>query len=134
MPGSSLTIRMLPVIVGASLIGCDSLPTRFVTGLTAEERALAARLPVYRERLSEGSYQRVGPVKGYSCQITFDDGYQVSEDNAIEELQRATVKAGANAVMEVSCEHLGRRRGTHGCFRSIVCRGVAVQTVRAIKN
>jgi uncharacterized protein YbjQ (UPF0145 family) len=84
---------------------------------------------VYQEGLTEGSYKRVGPVKGYSCQITFDGGYQVSEDNAIEELQRATVMAGANAVMDVTCDHLGRRQGTHGCFRSIVCQGIAVQKV-----
>jgi hypothetical protein len=135
MPGSGLADWVLLTVISVALVGCDSLPTtRFASGLSAQERALAARLPVYHEGLPEGSYQLVGPVKGYSCQITFDEGYRVSEDNAIEELQRATFMAGAHAVMEVTCEHLGRRQGTRGCYRSIVCRGIAVQTTRVSAN
>jgi protein-S-isoprenylcysteine O-methyltransferase Ste14 len=37
--------------IGALLIGCNSVSTRFVTGLSAEERALAAELPGYRKYL-----------------------------------------------------------------------------------
>ncbi len=131
----NLSDWILLAVIGTAVTGCASLPsTRFVTGLSAEERALAAQLPVYREELPQGSYERVGTVHGYSCQITYDDGYRVSKDNAIEELQRATLKKGATAVMEVTCEHLGRRQGTRGCYRSIVCHGIAVQTIQANAN
>ena len=138
MTKNGLVAGVLLAIVSVVLAGCDFLPLRVpvrgVTGLSAEERALAAKLPVHRERLPEGSYQRIGPVNGYSCQITFDEGSRVSEDHAIRELQRATLKAGANAVMEVSCDRLGRGQGTYRCFRSIVCRGIAVQTTHASEN
>jgi len=128
MPRISLAGCALPVVILMALSGCDSLPTRFVSGLSADERAEAARIPVYRKKLAEGSYRLVGPVKGLSCQISHDDHYQVSEGNAIEELQRATFKAGANAVMEVACDEFGWRQGTRSCFRSVECRGTAVKT------
>jgi len=127
MPGRGLARWVLLAVVGAALIGgCKELPTRFVSGLSAEERTLAARLPVHREALPRGSYLIVGRVEGLSCQITHDDPYRVSEDNATEELKRATFRAGADAVMEVTCEHFGRRQDPRRCVRSVVCRGIAV--------
>ncbi len=125
---------MLLAVIGTGLTGCDELPTRFVSGLSAEERALAAQFPVYHERLPEGAYQLVGPVEGLSCQITIDDRYRVTEDNAIEELQRSTFRAGGNAVMEVSCANEDRRQSQRRCFRSILCRGIAVKTPRERAN
>ena len=125
---------MIQAVIGATLIGCESTPTRFVTGLSQEERAVAAQLPVYRETLPKGSYRAIGPVEGLSCQITHDDRYRVSEDNAIEELRRASFQAGANAVMAVSCEPVDRQQSTRRCFRSIVCRGTAVETTREASN
>ncbi len=130
MPGYSLAGRALAVAVGVALSGCDSLPsvsTRFVTGLSSEQRAQAAEIPVYREKLVEDSYKVVGPVLGLSCEVAHDDSYRVSEENAIEELQRATFKAGGNAVMEVGCLHFGRAQGGRNCFRSIECRGIAIR-------
>ncbi len=131
---SNLADWMLLAVVGTALMGCDAMPTRFVSGLSSEERARAAQVPVYREELPEGSYQIVGPVEGLSCQITIDDRYRVSEDNAIEELQRAAFRKGANAVMEVSCAQADRQQSTRRCFRSIFCRGIAVQTGRVGAN
>jgi hypothetical protein len=131
--GRSLGQWILLALSGALLIGCGSVSTRFVSGLSAEDRALAAELPVYRERLPEESYKLVGPVNGLSCQLTHDDQYRVSEENAIEELRRATFKAGANAVMGVRCDVLEQGQGTRSCFRSIECRGSAVQTTPASK-
>ncbi len=131
MPKTDLAGWAQWVVIVVALSGCDSLPTvstRFASGLSADERAQAAQIPVYRERLGEGTYQLVGPVQGLSCQITHDDDYQVSEDNAIEELQRATFKAGANAVMDVACDEFGWRQGTRSCFRSFECRGTAIKT------
>ena len=121
---------MLLAAVGVALTGCEDMPTRFVSGMSAEERTRAAKIPVYREELPEGSYQTVGAVEGLSCQITIDDRYRVSEENAIEELQRATFRKGANAVIEVSCRREDRQQSARRCFRSIVCRGTAVQTSR----
>ena len=131
MPRISRAGAVLAVIFGVAVSGCDSLPgisTRFVGGLSSEERARAAQIPVHREKLPEGSYEVVGPVLGLSCEIAHDDTYRVSEDNALEELRRATFKAGGNAVMEVSCTHFGRGEGARNCFRSIDCSGTAVQT------
>lgn len=122
-------LAALLAIVSILSVGCSAVSTRFVTGLSAEERAQAAQLPVHRERLSEGTYEIVGPVKGLSCQITFDDSYRISEDNALEELKRAAFRAGGDAVMDVRCTHLGRGEGRRRCFRSIECEGTAVRTV-----
>ncbi len=124
---AKINLAHLGLPVTLILVGCDALPTRFVTGLSAEERARAAQTPVHRERLAEGTYTVVGPVQGHSCQIAHDDPYRVSEDHAIEELQRATFKAGGTAVMEVACEQFGWRQGTRSCFSSIECRGTAVR-------
>ena len=100
-------------------------------GLSAEERALAAKLPVYKEKLSEGSYELVGPVIGFSCRTAVDDRHRPSEENAMEELKRATVKAGGNAVMEGRCEFFLQDQGTMRCFRSFECRGTAVEITPA---
>lgn len=119
---------LLPVVAVMAAIGCDVLPTRFVSGLSADERSMAAQIPVYHKRLPEGFYRPVGEVQGLSCQISSSDTYRASADNAIEELQRATFRAGGNAVMDVSCDHFGQRQGNQNCFRSIVCRGMAIQS------
>ncbi len=129
----NITGWLLLGVVAAASIGCDSMPTRFVH-VSAEERALAAKLPVYREALPEGSYRMVGAVKGLSCRITVDDVYRVSEANAIEELQRATLRAGGNAVMEVRCENVDQRDSARRCWRSIECHGMAVQTTRVSED
>jgi len=134
MPGRGLARWVLLAVVGVALIGCKELPTRFVSGLSAEERALAAQIPVHREALPRGSHLIVGRAEGLSCQITHDDPYRVSEDNAIEELKRATFRAGADAVMEVTCEHFGRHQDPRRCVRSVVCRGMAVQTKPVKEN
>ena len=120
-------------VMAAASIGCDSMSTRFVR-VSAEERALAAKLPVYHEALPEGSYRLVGAVKGLSCRITVDDAYRVSEANAVEELQRATLRAGGNAVMEVHCEDVDRRDSARRCWRSIECQGMAVQTTQVSED
>lgn len=127
MPGRGLARWVLLAVIGAALIGCKELPTRFVPVLSPQDRALAAQIPVHREPLPRGTYLIVGRVEGLSCQITHDDPYRVSEDNAIEELQRATFRTGGDAVMEVSCEHFGRHQDPRRCIRSVVCRGIAVQ-------
>ena len=127
MPRRSLAHWVLLAVVCATSMGCKELPTRFVPLLSREDRALAAQIPVHREALPRGTYLIVGKVEGLSCQITHDDPYRVSEENAIEEIQRATFRAGADAVMEVTCEHFGRHQDPRRCIRSVVCRGIAVQ-------
>lgn len=116
------------VLVGMLLAGCEAVPTRFASGLSAEDRALALALPVHRLVLAEGSYRSLGPVAGVSCQITHDDMYRISERNALEELRLAAFQAGANAVMDVQCNPVERGQGTRRCFRSIECTGTAVET------
>jgi hypothetical protein len=118
---------LLLLVISAALSGCDSIPTRFASGLSAEDRRLAARLPVYSEMLAPETFVLVGPVSGISCQITHDDGYRVSRENAIEELRIAALKAGGNAAMGVRCGQLQHRQGARRCFRSIECQGSAIQ-------
>jgi hypothetical protein len=118
-------------IVVAAATACDSVSTRFVSGLSAEQRALAADLPVHSGRLPEGSYESLGAIEGLSCQITIDDRFRVSEENAMEELRRAAFQAGGNAVMEVDCVRQQRLQSSRRCFDSILCQGVAVRTTGA---
>lgn len=115
-------------LAGMLLAGCEAVPTRFASGLSAQDRALALSLPVHREVLAEGTYRSLGPVAGASCQITHDDPYRISERNALEELRLAAFQAGANAVMEVQCSLIERGKGVRRCFRSIECTGIAVAT------
>ena len=111
----------------ALFAGCEDMPTRFVD-LSAEEQAMAAQIPVYREQLPKGSFIGVQEVRGVSCEAGADEGYRASEKDAIEELQRATVAAGGNAVMGVICESSDQNRGDRTCFRSFICSGTAVKT------
>jgi uncharacterized protein YlxW (UPF0749 family) len=129
-----LGVCLWSIFVATQLFGCGSVSTRFVTGLSAEERALAARLPVYQDRLAKGSYELVGPVRGLSCQINQADSFRASEDGAMEELRRASLSAGGDAVMGVRCETLGRGQGGRSCFRSVECRGDAVRLESAQAN
>ena len=103
------------------------MSTRFVTGLSGEQRAKAEALPVHYEALPEGSYELKGPASGLSCQIDQGDPYRVSEASAMLELKRATIRAGGNTVMGVTCETFGRGGGPRFCFQSIECRGDAVR-------
>lgn len=109
------------------LLGCNSMSTRFVTGLSGEQRAMAEALPVHYDALPEGSYELVGPASGLSCQIDQGDPYRISEESALLELKRATIRAGGNSVMAVTCETFGRGAGPRFCFQSIECRGDAVR-------
>ena len=127
-------VRIAFAVLSALLASCDKMSTRFVSGLSAEERAQAAKLPIYRGQPPEGAYRTIGPVEGLSCRITHDDAFQVSEENAIEELQRAAFRAGASAVTDVDCAREDRNQSARRCFRSIICRGVAVRRTGEASN
>jgi hypothetical protein len=126
--------RLLLLVLCASLLGCISTSPRFVTGLSPQDRELAAKLPVHTDRLPEGTYTLVGPVGGLSCRVDEDDVYQVSEEKAREELKRATFSVGADAVVGVQCQTYGRGEGPRSCFDSIECRGEAVRLAAAPEN
>ena len=127
MKGESLVWHMSLLLLGASLAGCIPVTTRNVTMLSAEQRAQAAKLPVHTDTLPLGTYESVEAVRGLSCQVNTSDGNRVSETQAMEELKRASVRAGGNAVMNVVCDEYGRGQGRHNCFRAVECRGDAVQ-------
>jgi len=122
-----LARRVFVLFGGLALAACMSISTRFVTGLSAEERALAAQLPVYDERLTDGTYGMLEPVSGLSCQVNQADNFRASEDGAIEELKRAAFRVGADAVIDVRCTRYERGQGRHSCFRAIECVGEAVR-------
>lgn len=128
-----LTTKQVNAIAVTGLVtlfaGCEDMPTRFVD-LSAEERTLAAQIPVYREQLPKDSYIGMQEVRGVSCEAGSDEGYRASEKDAIEELQRATYVAGGNAVMGVTCGSSDQNRGDRTCFRSFICSGTAVKTGR----
>lgn len=113
------------------ILGCDSVSTRFVPliQLTSEQRAAAARLPVHEGTLPAGTYEALGEVRGLSCQMNAKDAYVASRENAVSELQRATVRDGGTAVMDVSCARLQRGQNRLNCFSAFECRGMAVRLV-----
>lgn len=117
----------LAVAVTLSACSKPTISTRFQTGLSAQQRTMAAELPIYRDTLAEGTYRLVQPVSGLSCQVSADERYRASEENAIEELRRAAIAAGGNAVMELECVQSESRRGPRNCFRSFECRGKAIR-------
>jgi len=125
---------LLLLVLCTSLLGCISTSTRFVTGLSPQDRLLAAKLPVHDEVLPEGSYTLVGPVSGLSCRVDQADVYQVSEENAREELKRTTFSVGADAVMGVQCQTYGRGEGPRRCLESIECHGDAVKLAATPAN
>lgn len=127
--GKSLVLRLSLLLLSASLAGCISVTTRNVTMLSAEQRAQAARLPVHAAALPPDTYDSVGAVRGLSCQVNMADGNRASEKQAMEELKRASVRAGGNAVMNVVCDGYERGQGRHNCFRAVECHGDAVQTI-----
>jgi hypothetical protein len=119
-------LTLLPLAATALLVGCSGSgsPFRYVSGLTAEQRAMAAQLPVLREAPPEGTYTVLRPVSGLSCRLNAEDTTRVSEADAIEELQRAAVLEGGNAVVEVACRKEGWPQVT--CAEAIRCEGIAV--------
>jgi uncharacterized protein YbjQ (UPF0145 family) len=110
----------------ALLTACSSVSTRFVTGLTAEQRAAAAALPVYDTLPAGLRYQPVGEVEGLSCQTRSKEAFRASEAGAMEELRRAAVRDGGNALTGVSCTSLNRGQQGSNCFRAFQCRGLAI--------
>ncbi len=126
--GELLVWQILLLFTGAFLAGCISVTTRNVTMLSAEQRAQEAKLPVHTDTLPIGTYEFIEAVTGLSCQVNLSDSNRVSEAQAMEELRRASVRVGGNAVMNVVCDEYGRGQGRHNCFRAVECRGAAVQT------
>lgn len=119
--------KLLLVLTIPTILGCLPVSTRFVTGLSPEERAAAARIPVYEDELAAGAYEALDEVRGMSCQVNPKDAHRASRDNAVAELQRATVRAGGNAVMGVRCMALDRGQSRTNCFRAYECLGTAVR-------
>ena len=128
VPLASRVQRILMLLLVVYLCGCLSVTTRHVTVLSAEQRAQAARLPVYMDALPPGTFESAGEVSGLSCQVNQADGNRVSEAQAMEELRRASVRAGGDAVMSVVCGEYLRGQGRHNCVRAVECRGEAVRT------
>lgn len=123
------------LILCTSLLGCiPTTSTRFVTGLSPQDRVQAAKIPVYSDTRPEESYTLVAPVSGLSCRVDQDDVYRVSEESAREELKRAAFSVGADAVTGVQCQTYGRGEGPRRCFDSIECRGEAVRLAAAPAN
>jgi hypothetical protein len=115
----------LTALAAVALSACSgSSPLRFETGLTAEQRAVAARIPVREDAFPEDAFGQAKPVEGLSCRITAADDYKVSREDAIEELQRAAFKAAASAVFEVKCERMRFPEAPSGCAEAILCRGL----------
>lgn len=128
VPLASGAQRILLLLLVTCLSGCLPVTTRHVTVLSAEQRAQAARLPVHMDALPPGTFESAGEVRGLSCQVNQADSNRVSEAQAMEELRRASVRAGGDAVMSVACGEYGRGQGRHNCFRAVECRGEAVRT------
>ena len=106
------------------LVGCAS---RYVRDLTPEQRALAKQMRAYKGLPPEGNYKIIKKLEGLSCQITHDD-YEtvISREDALEELKKAAAKEGANAVINVHCEHYPPGVAVNFCWESISCTGNAV--------
>ena len=119
--------RILLLVLVIVLGGCLPVTTRHVTVLSAEQRAQAASLPVHTGSLPAGTHASVGEVRGLSCQVNQADSNRVSEAQAMEELRRASVRAGGDAVMNVVCGEYVRGQGRHNCVRAVECRGEAVR-------
>ncbi|MGV6826978.1 MAG: hypothetical protein ACWA5Q_08370 [bacterium] len=102
-------------------------PGRFVMGLTKEQKAMADQLPVYQDANQAGQHSVLGAVQGISCMATYDDDYTPSEKDAMQELKRATLKKGGNALAEPSCQSYGVDDAKRGCFKSVICDGMAIR-------
>ena len=118
-------IALLSLMV-VLLSGCLSVSTRFASGLTPEQRAAAAAIPVYGALPTEVRYRSVGEVTGLSCQTRSKASYVASEADAMSELRHAAVRDGGNALTNVSCIGLDRGQQGSSCFRAFQCRGLAI--------
>lgn len=116
-------------VVTITVAACGGA-TPYVRGLSAQEKAQARGIPAHTETLPDGSYQLVQRVEGISCRVNAIDNYQVSEEEAMEELRYAALKAGGTEVMEVSCERPRFTESEYLCAESIVCKGVAINRRR----
>lgn len=119
-------VSCLLITASTAMTGCLSVSTRFVSGLSAEQRAMAAELPVYDRAPSDSRYRVIGEVKGLSCQTSANSAYRASEGNARDELKRSAVREGANGLMNVSCSRLTRGQQGTNCFTAFQCQGTAI--------
>ena len=129
--GAELRTRLLALVPAATLVlsACGGA-SPYVRGVTPQEKAQARGVPVLRETLPDGTYRLIKHVQGVSCRVNAIDNDRVSEEEAIEELRYATLRAGATAVMEVRCERPSLTESQYACAESVVCKGVAVIPLR----
>jgi hypothetical protein len=123
--------RLFAVVAAATLVlsACGGA-SPYVRGMTSQQKAQARSVPVHRETLPDGTYRLVEHVQGVSCRVNAIDNDRVSEEEAIEELRYATLKAGATAVMEVRCDRPDFTESQYACAESVVCKGVAIIPLR----
>jgi hypothetical protein len=99
--------------------GCQ---TRYVTGINAEQKQQATKIPILEEKQPVGSYLLLErQLKGESCRVTADDDTVISKEDALRELQYAASKVGADLLANVSC--IKKSHAVGSCLAAFICTG-----------
>lgn len=115
---------LIVVIASVLVVGCNS---RYVRGITADQKKVAANFPVLETSTAGTNYLEVAKeLKGESCRITADDSSEISEQDALLELKYEAYKAGADTLANVHCEKTGDNASSgyaSSCLAAWVCIG-----------
>ena len=109
----------LILISSALLWGCQ---TRYVTGLSAEQKQQATNITILEVKKPVGPFLLLErQLKGESCRVTADDDTAISKEDALRELQYSASKVGADVLANVNCTKNTQEVGS--CLEAFVCTG-----------
>lgn len=118
----------LPILLIA-LSGCVGplVPVKQMDKVPLEQKRQVLSLPIYNEsQLFNRNYTIINIVEGISCKNkTWDPA--ATKTDAINQAKYWAYEMGADALMNIQCEHPRGTTTTYNCWESITCTAQAIK-------
>lgn len=111
------------------LAGCVGplVPVKTMDDLDLVTKRSVLSLPIYNEsQLFQKKYSVINVVEGISCKNkTWDP--PATKTNAINQAKYWAYEMGANALLNIQCDHPRGTTTTYNCWESITCTAQAIK-------
>ena len=124
--------QIIVLILMLSLVGCVGalVPVVKIDELSPENKHAVSSMNIYNEsQLGAAEYQIIDIVEGISCKNKMWDPAATKTD-AINQAKYWASQRGADALMNIQCEHPRGTTTTYNCWESITCTAQAIKLRR----
>lgn len=123
---STKAIPLIPLFL--SLSGCVGplVPVANLDDIPPELKRTVLSIPIYNEsQLSQQEYQVINVVEGISCKNKTWDPAPTKVD-AINQAKYWAHELGADALLNIQCDHPKGMSTAYNCWESITCTAQAI--------